>query len=56
MSINPVFKKKHSTDICLSFLNDEMLKDFDDCLLTGMVLIDLRKTFDTIKHELLSVK
>ena len=33
-----------------------MLKDFDDCLLTGMVLIDLRKTFDTIKHELLSVK
>ena len=45
------FRNKHSTDSCLSYLNDKILKGFDSGLLTGMILIDLQKAFDTIDHE-----
>ena len=34
------FRKNHSTDTCLSFLNDKILKGFDDGLETGMILIN----------------
>ena len=37
------FRKNHSTDRCLSFLNDKILKSFDDGLVTGMILIDSKK-------------
>ena len=47
------FRKNHSTDTCLSFLNDKILKGFDDGLVTGMILIDLQKAFDTINHDIL---
>ena len=50
------FRKKHSTDLCLSALNDKILKGFKKGLLTGMILIDLQKTFDTVNHEILLVK
>ena len=43
------FRKKHSTDTYL-FFNDKILKGSDDGLLTGMILTDLKKVFDTIKH------
>ena len=43
----------HSTDLCLSYLNDKILKGFDKDLMTGMILVDLQKTFDTIHNELL---
>ena len=33
------FRKKHSTDTCLSFLNEKFLKGFDDGLVTGMILV-----------------
>ena len=33
------FRKNHSTDYCLSFLNDKILKGFDQGLITGMILI-----------------
>ena len=33
---------------CLSFLNDKILKCFDDGLLTGMILTDLHKGFNMI--------
>ena len=46
------FKKNYSTDLCLSYLSDKMLKDFNKGLFTGMILIDLQKTFDTINHEI----
>ena len=42
------FRKFHSTDTCLSYLHDKITKGFDSGLLTGMVLIDLQKAFDTI--------
>ena len=45
------FRTNHSTNLCLSFLTDKILKGFDEGLLTGMILIDLQKAFDTINHE-----
>ena len=50
------FQKKHSTDFCLSYLNDKILKGFDKGLMTGMILIDLQKAFDTIYHDVLMQK
>ena len=47
------FPKKHSTDFCLSYLNDKILKYFDRSMMTGMILINLQKAFDTIDHDVL---
>ena len=47
------FRKFHSTDTCLSYLNDRILKGVDCGLMTGLILIDLQKAFDTIDHEIL---
>ena len=52
MTINPVLGKNHSTDTCL-FLNDKILKGFDDGLLTGMILTELQKAIDMISHYIL---
>ena len=46
-------RKNHSTNLCLSFLNDKILKGFDKGFFMGMILIDLQKAFDTISHEIL---
>ena len=35
------FCKNHSTDFCLSFLNDKVLKGFNQGLITAMTLINL---------------
>ena len=35
------------------FLNDKILKGFDQGLMTGMILIELQKAFDTIDHDIL---
>ena len=50
------FRTKHSTDLCLLYLNDKILKGFDNGLFTGMILIDLQKAFDTIHHNILLEK
>ena len=50
------FRNNHSTDFCLSFLNDKILKGFDSGMSTGMILIDLQKAFDTIDHQILLQK
>ena len=50
------FKTKHSTDLCLSYLNDKILKGFDNGIFTGMILIDLQKGFDTINHNIMLEK
>ena len=31
------FREKHSTDFCLSYLNDKNLKGFDRGMMTGMI-------------------
>ena len=50
------FCKNHSTDFYLSFLNEKILKGFDQGLITGMILIDLQNDFDTIDHDILLQK
>ena len=49
------FCKNHSADTCLSYLTDKILTVFDFSLLTGMILKDLQKVFDTINHNMSSV-
>ena len=56
MTFNPVLGKNNSTDTCLSFLNDKILKDLHDGLVTGMILTDLQKEFYTVNLDILSNK
>ena len=46
-------RSNHSTNVCLSYLTNKILKGFDDGKITGMILIDLQKAFDTIDHKIL---
>ena len=48
--------KKHSTEFCMSYFTDKISKGFDSGFLTGMILIDLQKAFDTIDHNTLLLK
>ena len=54
------FRKFHSTDLQdllrLSYLQDKVSKRFGSSLLTGMILIDLQKAFNTIDHKILIEK
>ena len=50
------FRVNHSTNLCLSFLTDKILKGFDEDLFTGMILIDLQKAFDAIHTKILVQK
>ena len=50
------FRKNHSTDTSLSYLTNKIMTGFDSGLLTGMILIDLQKAFDTINHDILLKK
>ena len=50
------FRTFHSTDSCLSYLNNKIATGFESGLFTGMILIDLQKAFDTINHDILIKK
>ena len=50
------FRKFHSTDSSLSYLQDKISKGFDLGLLTGIILIDLQKAFENIDHKILTEK
>ena len=45
----------HLTNLCLSFLTNEILKSFDK-VLTGIILVDLQNKFDVICLEILLQK
>ena len=50
------FRPKHSTATCLTLINNNILNGIDRGLLTGMILIDLQKAFDTIDHDIFLMK
>ena len=47
------FRKDYSTNSCLSYLCDKILKGFDSGVFTGMILIDQQKLFDTLNHDII---
>ena len=47
------FRKNLLTDTSLSYLTNRILTGFYSGLLTGTILIDLQKAFDTINHDIL---
>ena len=49
------FCKNHSTDTSLSYLTDKIF-GFYCRILTGIILIDLKKVFDNINHDVLLKK
>ena len=53
LNFNQDFERNHSSDFFLSCLTDKISNGFDSGLLTGMILIDLHKAFDTIDHNIL---
>jgi len=50
------FRSDFSTDTCLSYLHNKILRGMDEGKYTGMILIDLQKAFDTVDHEILLSK
>ena len=50
-NFKPAFRPSHSTNLCLPHLKDNILKRFDENLLTAMMFIDLEKAFDKINHK-----
>ena len=50
------FRVNHSTNLCLSFLTDKILKGFDEGLLTGMILIDLQKHHEILLQKLKAIR
>jgi hypothetical protein len=45
------FITNHSTSTCLHKFIDDCLQNIDDNLLTGVLLLDIQKCFDTINHD-----
>ena len=50
------FRKNHSTECATISFTDSIRRGMDQGLLTGAVLIDLRKPFDTVDHQTLNNK
>ena len=50
------FRKKFSTDSCFAHLTDYIMKDMDKGRHTGIILIDMKKAFDTLDHDFLLKK
>ena len=46
------FRKNHSTSSWLTCLHAKIFKDCDTRLMTGLILIDLQKAFDTTDHHI----
>ena len=46
------FRKSFSTNSCLTLITDKINKGFESGKYRGVILIDLKKAFDTIDHEI----
>ena len=47
------FRRKHGTETSLIKIIDKLLFDLDKDRVSGMALVDYRKAFDIVDHELL---
>ena len=54
--LQSAFRRGHSTETALIRLTGQILMNMDNDNVTGLVLIDFRKAFDVIDHELLLKK
>lgn len=50
------FRSSYSTDTCLIQLLDHIKNESSKGLYTGIIMLDLQKTFDTVDHHILSQK
>ena len=46
------FRRMHSTETAVTYFADEILMNMDKRLVTGSVIIDLAKAFDTVEHDI----
>ena len=47
------YRERHSTSTALTQLTDERLREIDDKIIVGAVLLDFSAAFDIIDHSLL---
>ena len=50
------FRKGHSTWTCILSLTNSLFLNMNSNMLTGVVFLDLKKTFDTVHHGILFKK
>ena len=50
------FRKSHSTETALMQITDQYLLNMDEGMINGVPVLDLKKAFDTVNHEILLAK
>ena len=56
MKLQSGFRKKHSYETALVRIVDKWLKALNDGFIVGVVMVDFRKAFDLVDHEILIEK